>query len=472
MSTTPLPPLHARWIESAIGTELPAETRATCDHCAMLPDGDSGPIPPEPIFTRARCCTYHPSLHNFLVGLILADASPEAAVGRDRVRAAIRERRGATPLGLRPDAAWSLRYDAASRHDRFGRADELACPYLSDDDRCSIWRHRNAVCATWFCKYVDGHFGMELWTPLRGLLMVAEEKLALHCLVTLAPDATAIDELWVGTRKARPPAPATGADGRIDAGLARRLWGPWFGREEELYLACGELVAAMDWANIRAVCGPDLARAEILAREAVARAAAPRRTETLYAIRIEHHPLENGRVSLRSPLVPYDPVRVSPEIAGALHEFDGRPTAEVLPLLARRGIDLDEALIGRLMRHGVLLAPDGRDPLPAPLTPVAPGDRLAFFKSFARLEPGLEKETTAEGRCVVHLTSGSQHVSFDEPDLLTFGEELYHHRHGFTADDARGWVADSSETLSWERVAEMLDALLAERILVKLPGIP
>ena len=63
---------------------------------------------------------------------------------------------GVTPLGLARPPVQHLLY----RHGRergFGQSVALLCPhYLGDSGGCGIWRHRNGVCATWFCKHTRG----------------------------------------------------------------------------------------------------------------------------------------------------------------------------------------------------------------------------------------------------------------------------------------------------------------------------
>jgi hypothetical protein len=60
MSSTPLPDLYAKWMEAALGTELPAEPRATCHDCVMC----KGAAPPADLAPKVRfspnskCCTY------------------------------------------------------------------------------------------------------------------------------------------------------------------------------------------------------------------------------------------------------------------------------------------------------------------------------------------------------------------------------------------------------------------------------
>ena len=67
-----LPPLYAGWLRSITGGPIPAETKATCDHCAMLapPEKSPGAIYFDP---ATKCCAFQPHLPNFVAGQILGD---------------------------------------------------------------------------------------------------------------------------------------------------------------------------------------------------------------------------------------------------------------------------------------------------------------------------------------------------------------------------------------------------------------
>lgn len=73
-----------------------------------------------------------------------------------------------------------------------------------------------------------------------------------------------------------------------------------------------------------------------------------------------------------------------------------------------------------------------------------------------------EYVTTPEGTRELHLFFGIKEITIDEPDLLSFGEALLE-QDQFMAGSATAW--SSGEPYSWERVKELLEALLAEDIL-------
>ena len=83
-----LPPLYARWTDELLGGPIPAETRATCLDCAMWVKEGRNPAAYDPFtgqeisfLPSTKCCTYVPSLPNFLAGGVLLDEDPAVAPG-------------------------------------------------------------------------------------------------------------------------------------------------------------------------------------------------------------------------------------------------------------------------------------------------------------------------------------------------------------------------------------------------------
>ena len=75
------------------------------------------------------------------------------------------------------------------------------------------------------------------------------------------------------------------------------------------------------------------------------------------------------------------------------------------------------------------------------------------------------KLTSAEGQEVLHLFYGEKEIIFDEPELVPFGDKLLEAER-FRAEEAMAW--SSGEPHAWERVRELLEALLAEEILKRV----
>jgi hypothetical protein len=80
-----------------------------------------------------------------------------------------------------------------------------------------------------------------------------------------------------------------------------------------------------------------------------------------------------------------------------------------------------------------------------------------------------EYVTTPEGTRELHIFFGIKEITLDEPELLSFGEALLE-QDQFIAGSATTWSA--GEPYPWERVRELLEALLAEDILSREPPKP
>jgi Fe-S-cluster containining protein len=174
-----------RLVPALTKLRFPEEPLATCAHCAMAARVHG---PPDGIaFTaRARCCTYHPTLPNWLAGRALQRGD----LGAERIRARLGDPEGVEPLCIAPGRA---RADAwrSRRDDAFGRDASLTCPFWAEGDLgCSIHRDRNAVCRTWFCKVERGARGHAAWMELKTLRTDLEHRLAERCVADGRPPAS------------------------------------------------------------------------------------------------------------------------------------------------------------------------------------------------------------------------------------------------------------------------------------------
>jgi len=177
-----LPAVYARLLPALAASKAPIEAEATCSHCAMCAPADSTARGRKYFSPNSKCCTYHPTLPNYLVGALLADQQAEFEEGRRRIGAVIQHRAGVTPHGILPPKATSAVYDAVTPG-LFGRAESLLCPYFNrGNGSCSIWQFREAVCSTFFCKFVHGGDGAEYWHGLKQVLIQAQTGLVQHAL--------------------------------------------------------------------------------------------------------------------------------------------------------------------------------------------------------------------------------------------------------------------------------------------------
>jgi hypothetical protein len=357
-----LPPLYAAWMEQVLPGPIPAETRATCQQCAMCPPATgAAPSTPSTVFfhPQTKCCTYLPRLPNFLVGRILADDAPEMQPGRASVEQRIRNGIAVTPLGLAANAHFKLVYQTGNGA-TFGTSLALRCPhYLEEGGLCGIWRHREATCVTWFCKHARGAVGQRFWHTLKLLLASIEESLARWCVQQLEVGSESLRLLFIP-----PPSPgghqmldSFDLDGQVNPEHYRAIWGAWAGREHDFYRASAALVEALTWDEISALCGPELPILIRLTQEAYQALVSEIIPPILQMRPLQQIVLERGSCRLVS-YSRYDPLRLPAALISVLPAFDGRPVEQALESIAKEAqITLDQGLIRKLADFEVLALP-------------------------------------------------------------------------------------------------------------------
>lgn len=360
--TTVLPPLYARWMDALLAAPIPPETRATCDDCAMCaPDGTSPQGGPLYFSPRVKCCTYQPKLPNYLVGRALEDEDFAFSAGRATLEKRIDAGIGVTPLGVGTTRVFDVLYESSSQNS-FGRALALRCPHYLEEGggRCGIWRHRNSVCATWFCKFERGALGSAFWDRMRNLLVAVERGLAVWCALEAGLDAEALGVVFPIDDRLGKRGPLTAADveGLADPAIARRLWGSWLGRERDFYGLCGRRVEPLTWPDVERICGSDVAALAHLTRHAFQALRSEVLPERLEAGTLQI--LSTSREAIR--VVGYagsDPLDLDPAVMGVLPYFDGRPTVQVLSAIQEElGIRVEEDLVRKLADFEILKPPD------------------------------------------------------------------------------------------------------------------
>jgi hypothetical protein len=352
-----LPPLYARWIDSLLAAPVPPETRATCDDCAMCAPEDQPPQESALYFSpRIKCCTYQPRLPNYLVGRALEDRDFAFSAGRETLEKRIASRVGLTPLGLEQAARYRLLYANSSA--AFGRTEALGCPHYLDvaGGRCGIWRHRNSVCATWFCKHERGAVGMAFWERLRDLLTAIESSLATWCVLESDLDPKALELVFrpPGKRESLTPEDLDDKpDPRSDAGL----WGNWHGREREFYLECAHRVGLLEWGEVERIGGAQIAALARVTRNAFERLGSDDLPERLIPGKFELLSITGDAVRVAT-YRGADPLDLDPAILEMLPHFDGRPTPEVLRTIEEDlGLRVERDLILRLADFEILVPP-------------------------------------------------------------------------------------------------------------------
>jgi len=360
-----LPPLYAGWMAELLAGPIPEEREATCSSCPMCGVGDGGIS----FDSRTKCCTFLPSMPNFLVGAVLSDADPAAAAGRASVLARLQRGVGVTPLGIHSSRHHAVLYEAGRRQ-LFGRSLSLRCPHYLEEQggACGIWRHRSSVCATWFCKHVRGAVGMRFWHAMQQLLDTVERTLATWCVLALDPGTAALELLFPPPqRRSDRPLEAADLEGRPPPDYAA-LWGSWSEREIDLYLACAQRVAPLSFREVIDIGGPELAlHAHILrhAHAALLSDALPARVRAA-----SYRTVRAGRDTVRlRTYSDYDPIELPRALIDILPQFDGSPTSEALQRIADDGVEIEPALVRRLIDFALL------EQVPSDLDPASSADR-------------------------------------------------------------------------------------------------
>lgn len=171
--------------------ELPDETLATCQDCPQGAPAGEAPSLLRPFDRDVACCTYRPTLPNYLVGRALGRGDRGSEKLWERIQA---YDEGLTAAGIFPPAKYKELYVEAA----FGVDRRLTCAYWVDEPlSCSIWRDRNAVCRTWYCRMTDGPRAHIVWNTVRDALATLEQTLSVHLADTGQPPAAgAPKEAW------------------------------------------------------------------------------------------------------------------------------------------------------------------------------------------------------------------------------------------------------------------------------------
>lgn len=303
-----LPRLYRRWLDDALPGPVSGEPASTCDRCVMCP---KHPTDPQPHFRPdVKCCGFVPTLPNFLVGAILRDGTPD---GARTVRARLDRRATVSPLGVAIGPFQAERYRATD----FGSDPSLVCPHFGADGGCTIWAHRNAACATWFCRVERGQIGDRFWFHTRALLDHVEATLP----AIVASEVGAV-----------PPAG----------------WGRWAPGDEAYFVACADRVDAMAWDDVRAATGADPEPVVV----AWAERAAPRLPERVRVTDAVPIFLASGLARFQ-PWSYIDAIDVEPRVLARLRQIDGMTPDDVVG-----SGPIDRALLQRLVDHGVVEAAD------------------------------------------------------------------------------------------------------------------
>lgn len=348
-----LPPVYGGLFNEFFDRPKVVETRATCDNCSMCDHGEASPVAMEFFNPETKCCTFTPILPNYLVGAILADESPEMAEGKRRIEQTIAKRIGVQPHQLTRPRKTSLIMTGYG--DVFGRAKSLLCPYYDGDNpagSCTIWRHREAICMTYYCKYSGGARGFQYWNALKNYLGFIQGSLSMSA-------ATAVDPLVVEPKFEGNVLSLEDLDDLPpkDTEYAK-WWGPWVGREKEFYLACHAWVVNEGPAHFHKIEKSkqgQIVFADLLAKYELLT------TKTLPVNLVRSPRMKESHVGDKVVVTTYhryDSFAVDKELFEVVGKFKSDLSLEEnLAELREEGIELTPDLIEYLVAVGILVEP-------------------------------------------------------------------------------------------------------------------
>lgn len=341
-----LPPLHAQWLKELLKISPPPETKATCATCRLCESPATKGKEKIYFSPLSKCCTYTPYLPNFLVGRVLLEADEKAVPGRTRVQQRIAQKIAVTPLGLGRTQEYLQNYSQAVDSGEFGQHAELVCPYYLAEQGglCGIWQHRNAVCATWFCKHERGKPGMLFWQRVQELFTLLEKNLAIWCERQVGLDQTALET----AQRLHSPI----YESHLPEKAYRAVWGSWYGRESEFFEQCAQASNTLSWPELLKLGDSEVGTKIDEVRQAWRRLNSSYRPEFLeqgkYKL-VSQEP--RGEKVLLETYRKYDLLELPTELFEKLAAFDGtQSAASLLP-------NLPDELWQALLDHEVLVPP-------------------------------------------------------------------------------------------------------------------
>lgn len=296
-----------------------------------------------PFELKTKCCTYIPSIPNFLAGKIL-----EKNVV---VFQSYWSRADVNPQGVWPHHEFVAEYNPSSH--LFGRNIKWRCPYYLEEEGglCGIWEDRNGRCATWFCKHLRGRISHDFWSAVERLLTAVERSVSRWCIL----------ELEAGSQEFRNAFPPELSEPRFAVWLQQQsfytsanndalresIWGKWLHHEREFFCQCARLVASLQWNEVREICGREIDALEERVLESFARLNSDFFPDVLKLS--DFHQTDNNPDEVRVWTVnPYDPVTISKTILRLLHRENGKRMHEVMEHVPKE-------LLVRLFDAGILI---------------------------------------------------------------------------------------------------------------------
>ncbi len=347
--------LHERWLNEVLGAPAPSEPGSTCAACAMCQPAQTATHTNRSHYSpQTKCCTYWPTLPNYLVGSILRDATSESGhrLASDMISTDL-----ANPLGLAVAPWYQALYSVSSAHE-FGTSERLLCPFYtsSNGGTCAIWRSRNSVCSTYFCKLTRGARSQDFWSAAKELLGFAERSISVWA---AHANGVAIDGIPanLATASDRPQLEKYTLDGRLRRDAEK--WRLDSAERAAFYISCYDSVARLTWQAIEAIGGTAIGVRAARLKSAHTRLVRPRQSAAP-----EMGRLTVARADAETFLVATyrssDAQQMHRDLLTVLPFFDGRPTSEAIETIAAHSnIALTSEDVDRLIDYGILCESEG-----------------------------------------------------------------------------------------------------------------
>ena len=192
-----------------------------------------------------------------MVGGLLLDKDSSMEEGRTRIRDRIRKRIGVLPAGIHPTRKYQFIYQNTLA---FGKSLSLLCPYYQKErGTCTIWKFREAVCSTYFCKSIAGNAGKKFWESMKTFLMHLQRTLIEYSMLKMSLPANEI----LRSLNSEPPFPNLNAGDLDETSPSdeqyKEHWQSFVGAEEEFYINCYRHVSQLDKSSIEKLGGIEIA---------------------------------------------------------------------------------------------------------------------------------------------------------------------------------------------------------------------
>jgi hypothetical protein len=145
------------------------------------------------------------------------------------------------------------------------------------------------------------------------------------------------------------------AETHLQLETQRKVWGQWAGREIDYFMACARLVEPLTWADITAICGPELQLWAKLTGQAHQRLLSNTLPEHLRLGSFQIVQIQ-AEFSLVQSYINTDLLKIPQPVWEILPYFDGRSTIEAIESAAtEKAIKIPPSLIRKLVDFQILV---------------------------------------------------------------------------------------------------------------------